>query len=273
MGYFINILKGIVIGIANAIPGVSGGTMAVIMKIYDRLIDAVSLSFEKLKKNWKFLLTLGIGMIVGILLAAQVLSFLFKTYNVPTQFFFIGLIAGSLPMIWNEATSEKKFSPMNIIPFLIGVGLILTVSLVSGIENKVYTEMSLPLAIYMIVAMAISAMAMIIPGISGSMVMTVLGGYQTVLSAINDFNIPILIVMAIGGAIGILGGAKLISVLLKKWKQPVYFVIIGLIIGSFYSIYPKEFAFNSQGIIAILVFLIGITIPSLMELPNKRKVK
>lgn len=271
MEHILNVLKGMVIGIANAIPGVSGGTMAVVMKVYDRLIDAVSLNLKKLKTNWKFILTIGIGALLGVLLAAKVLSFLFETYNVPTQFFFMGLILGSLPMIWKEATSEKRFSPVNIIPFIIGAALIVGISMLAGVKNEVYTELTPALFIYLVISLAVAAMAMIIPGISGSMVMTVLGGYSTVITAINDLNIPILIPVAIGVAIGILGGAKLISIMLKKWKQPVYFVIIGLIVGSFYTIYPRDFGFNLQGIIAVAVFLIGITIPAVMELLNKKK--
>ncbi len=270
MEYIRNIIAGIVIGIANIIPGVSGGTMAVVLGIYDRLIDSISLSLKKLKKNWKFLLTVGIGILTGILLFAKLLTFLFESYNVPTKFFFIGLIVGSIPLVWKKTTEHKRFQSVNIIPFLITLAIMIAMTVIGKGENVAQTVLTAPLFITLIIVSALAAISMIIPGISGSFIMTALGQYETVLSAIDRLDIRMLIPVAIGVTIGILGGAKLISILLKRFQQGIYAAILGLILGSIVVIFPREYAFNLQGLIAIFVLLIGITIPLLMEKPVKK---
>ena len=109
MKNFITALKGAALGTAFVIPGFSGGTMAVILKIYDRLLDAISLNIEKLKKNFGFILFLVIGMAAGVFATAVGLSWLFENHPVPTALTLTGIVVGSLPMIWKECTSESKF--------------------------------------------------------------------------------------------------------------------------------------------------------------------
>lgn len=275
MSHIINILKGMVIGIANAIPGVSGGTMAVILKIYDRLLGAINLNLKKLKENWKFLLTIGIGMAIGVFLTAVALSKLFENYAVATNMFFVGIILGSIPMIFKEAKCGEKIKPVNWIFTVLGIGLILGIAFVNAdnISNAVQTELTLPLFFFLLTVMFVAAVAMIIPGISGSFVALILGGYQTVITAVGDLNIPILIPAAIGAGLGILCGAKGISVLLEKHRQAVYMAILGLVVGSLYVIFPKNFAFNAEGIVGIFVLLVGIVLPTVMELPGKKKAE
>ena len=104
MNYIINALKGIVIGVSNVIPGVSGGTMAVVMGIYDKIIYSVNNFFKDIKKNILFLGSLGIGAVVGILLFTNLIDYLLKSYNEQTNFFFIGLILGTAPLLFKKAT-------------------------------------------------------------------------------------------------------------------------------------------------------------------------
>ena len=121
----LNVVKGIAVGIADAIPGVSGGTLAVILKIYDRLLPAISLNLKKLKKNIGFLMTVGIGIVLGIVIASKILSYLFEAHNVPTQMFFMGVIIGSIPGIYKECTKERKLRPADAVPFLIAAAAML----------------------------------------------------------------------------------------------------------------------------------------------------
>jgi len=265
MNYIRNFIAGIIIGVANIIPGVSGGTMAVVLGVYDKLIDAISLNLKKLKENWKFLLAIFAGAGVGIILFAKLLTYLFENYNVPTQFFFIGLILGSIPLVWKKTTEFKRFQAINIIPFLITLGAMVAMSIIKAGDNVVQTELTFPLAIILIASASAAAIAMIIPGISGSFVLKALGYYDTVLAAIDRMDIAMLIPVGIGIVIGILAGAKLISTLLKKFQQGIYSAIFGLVIGSVFVIYPKEFGANLQGVIAIVVMIIGGIIPLLME--------
>lgn len=273
MSHIINVLKGVVIGVANAIPGVSGGTMAVVLKIYDKLLGAISLNLKKLKENWKFLLTVGLGMAIGIILAAKVLSKLFELYSVATNMFFVGIILGSIPMIFKEAKCGGKIKPANWTFTVLGAALILGIAFVNAdnIANAVQTELTVPLFFFLLVVMFIAAVAMIIPGISGSFVALILGAYQTVITAVDDMNILILIPAALGAGLGILGGAKGISILLEKHRQAVYMAILGLVAGSLYVIFPKNFSLNAEGFAGIAVLLLGIAMPVLMELPGKKK--
>ena len=121
MNYILLALKGIAIGIANAVPGVSGGTIAVIVKIYDKMLEAITPNIKKLIKNLPFLMPVGVGMLIGVLAAAKLLGFLFDEYNVPTQMFFVGVVIGSMPMIYKECTGEKKLSAVCIAPFAAGL--------------------------------------------------------------------------------------------------------------------------------------------------------
>lgn len=274
MKYVILALKGIAIGIANAIPGVSGGTIAVITKIYDELLESITPNIKKLIKNMPFLLPVGIGMIIGILLAAKVLAFLFETYNVPTQLFFLGIILGSMPMIYQEATREKKLQPINIIPFLIGAGIMIGMFFVRTDNiSSVDSNLTLGNAVLFVLAAFLAAVAMIIPGISGALVMKILGAYDAAIMAVNDMNIPVILLFAVGAIVGIFVAAKIISMLLKKFRKETYCIIAGLIIGSVPSVFPSGFKFDAQGIVGIVLLVVGLAVPTLSELPSKNKLK
>lgn len=274
MKYIILALKGIAIGVANAIPGVSGGTIAVITKIYDELLESITPNIKKLIKNMPFLLPVGIGMIIGILLAAKVLAFLFETYNVPTQLFFMGIILGSMPMIYQEATREKKLQPINIIPFLIGAGIMIGMFFIRTDNiSSVDSSLTVGNAVLFVLSAFLAAVAMIIPGISGALVMKILGAYDAAIMALNDMNIPVILLFAVGAIVGIFVAAKVISMLLKKFRKETYCIIAGLIIGSVPSVFPSGFKFDAQGIVGIVLLVVGLAVPTLSELPSKNKLK
>ena len=274
MKYIILALKGIAIGVANAIPGVSGGTIAVITKIYDELLESITPNIKKLIKNMPFLLPVGIGMIIGILLAAKVLAFLFETYNVPTQLFFMGIILGSMPMIYQEATREKKLQPINIIPFLIGAGIMIGMFFIRTDNiSSVDSSLTVGNAVLFVLSAFLASVAMIIPGISGALVMKILGAYDAAIMALNDVNIPVILLFAVGAIVGIFVAAKVISMLLKKFRKETYCIIAGLIIGSVPSVFPSGFKFDAQGIVGIILLVVGLAVPTLSELPSKNKLK
>lgn len=274
MKNIITALKGAALGMAFVIPGFSGGTMAVILKIYDRLLDAISLSIEKLKKNIGFILFLGIGMAVGVFATAVGLSWLFENHPVPTSLTLTGIVVGSLPMIWKECTSEHKFKPVNIIPFLIAFAVMVVMFFFERAdmaETAAQTDFSLLLALKLAAGGFIAAISMVIPGISGSLMLTIMGMYETSITAVKDLNIALIAPIGIGAVVGILSGAKIISILLKKFKQGTYSVIIGLIVGSLLTIFPADFRFNSEGIIGIVLGVIGFIIPILFEKLSDKK--
>lgn len=254
------VVKGAFVGIADAIPGVSGGTIAVILKIYDKLLDAIDLNPKKLKENLPFLIPLGVGILLGIFLASKVLGFLFENHNVPTQLLFMGIIIGSVPAIFKECRSSGKLSPFHLIPFILSGAAIAAFNMLRDSSAAVGIN---PVSI--IIMTAAAAAAMIMPGLSGALVLKILGGYDAAIMAVSSLDIATLVFFAIGAAVGLLAAAKVISLLLKKCKTGTYCAILGLIIGSLPAIYPEGFALDTEGIIGIFTFAAGIAIPLLME--------
>ena len=267
------VLKGTAMGIGNAIPGVSGGTIAVVTKIFDRLVESITPNIKKLIKNMPFLLPVAIGMAIGVFLTAKLLDHLFTNYYVPTQLFFMGLIIGSVPIIMRECKKESsRIRPINLIPFFIGV-LFMTALLFLNEGQSLFTEgaalSARDIVLYLITGF-ISAVAMIIPGLSGSMIMKVFGVYDSIIGAVANLNIPVLLIFGAGVILGVFAAVKIIDIVLKKFRQGTYCLILGLIMGSVLHIYPAEFRFNTQGIIGIVLLLAGLAVPYLTELPSRR---
>lgn len=261
---------GIILGVANVIPGVSGGTMAVVFGIYNRLIDLISLNVKKIFSQWKFILPLGAGLVTGVLLFSKIITYLFNNFPIQTNWFFIGIILGSIPMIFTHWLNAKKQTPLPIQPPLpqqtqqllqiqqtqqtpskkIPVSSIICCAISLAImilmvifksekpETQITPGFSLYNAIVMFVGLAIAAIAMIIPGISGSFIMLALGIYSTVIGAIDSFNIYLLIPGALGAIAGLLCGAKLVRILMSKIPSQTYGIIFGLILGSVFVIFP-----------------------------------
>lgn len=242
------IVIGVILGVANVIPGVSGGTLAVVFNIYDRLINVITLNVKKILSEWKFILPLVVGMGLGIILFSKAITFLFENYPVQTNWFFIGIILGSIPMIAKRlmAASKASSSDARKIPvsaivcgvLALAVMAVMTFANVAESGAPIQTELTPLLAVKLLVGLACATIAMIIPGISGSFLMLVVGVYSTVIAAISDFNIPLLIPAVIGGVIGLLGGAKLVRFLMEKVPAQTYGAIMGLVLGSILVIFP-----------------------------------
>lgn len=254
---------GLVFGIANVIPGVSGGTMLVVFGIYDQLTEAIS-GFKAIIKNIVFLIFFGLGAGVGILGFASVISFLFERFGVQTNMYFIGLILGSVPMIYRMGTSESRVKPLCAAPFVIAVGVVVLLAVLEQMNivpaADVVSGFDLVMTVKLFVCAIIAAVAMIIPGLSGSFVMMLLGVYQTIIGAIQikELNFYVIIPFALGVIVGIIGGAKLISILIKKYKLMVYSAIMGLVVGSVYAILPADFGFNLQTGYGFVCLLFGV---------------
>ncbi|MFR4250531.1 MAG: DUF368 domain-containing protein [Christensenellales bacterium] len=274
MTWILYIIFGVIIGVANIIPGVSGGTMAVVLNIYDKLIDSVSNFRKDFKKSIMFLLPIGIGAVLGIVAFSKLIEFLLTNYPLATNFFFIGLILGSIPMIFKRAT-EDRFRLSSLVPFLLFlIGMLVLSSFSDGaMSGEVVSQLSTGIFIKLLVCSAIAAAAMILPGVSGSMVMVILGTYNTVLTAISSMNILMLVPVGIGVLIGIIGGAKVIDLCLKKFPQATFFAILGLILGSIYPLIANAgFSFSAEGIVAIVLMIVAAGI-SLAFSSEKLKAK
>lgn len=264
MIHIINFLKGMIIGIANIIPGLSGGTMAILVGVYEKLISTIGNFFKKFKETFKenmiFLVPLGLGMVVGVVAFSKLLEILLKNYTMPTQFAFIGLVLGGLPLIFKNANKEGKFKKKYLIPLIITFIIGLTLSLLEkfGITGAEVSGIDLnPLNIFLLFIYGfIAAGTMVIPGISGSFMLMLLGVYNAILGYVASLNILVLIPFAIGAVAGVLILAKLIDVLLKKYHNGTYYAIIGFVVGAIPALYPG-FSFNLQGVVSVITLILG----------------
>lgn len=241
-----SVLKGMVIGIANIIPGVSGGTMMVAMGIYDKLIHCITHLFKEFKKSVLFLLPIAIGMLVAIAASSFGLTWLFDNYPIQTNLLFVGLILGGLPAIWKKVKG-KKVGAGHIVAGLLFFALVVVFAAMGETEG---TAADLTFNIVNILKLfgvgIIASATMVIPGVSGSMVLMLIGFYQPVLNAIKDFfsaladfdiqgilaGCGILVPFGLGVVAGIFGIAKLVEIIFEKFPLYAYWAIIGLIVSS-----------------------------------------
>ena len=251
-------LIGLAIGMANVIPGVSGGTLAVVFNIYDKFVNAITLNFKKLWANKKFVFPLLIGMLGGVLLFSKLITIVYEKFPTQTNYFFTGLILGSIPMLFSymmKKDGEKKIGVGKITAIVLcaaaGFALLIYLGHVEGAMGTPDMSGGLPeqtflLTVRIFVAGLIGAIAMIIPGISGSLLMLMMGVYTIVMKSIPSLFDPglffkaffLLLPNGIGVLIGLLLGAKLISFLLKKIPNQTYAVIFGLLCASAVNIFP-----------------------------------
>lgn len=260
MDKIINVIKGMVIGVSNIIPGVSGGTMAVVLGIYDKIISSATGFFKNWKKNTFFLGQLAVGAGIGILAFSKVITFLFENYPSQTNMFFIGLILGSAPLIFKKAT-ESKVNKVNYIWFIVAFIALAVMGLMSEptSANEVIGKLTLGTGISLLLSGFIAAATMILPGVSGSLVLMMIGMYNPILNAVSEFNIPVLMLVAIGVLLGFVTMAKVIEMLFNKHPQTAYFTILGLILGSVFGIY-QGFGTGMIMIASIIAFIIGFGI-------------
>ncbi|MDO5696115.1 MAG: DUF368 domain-containing protein [Eubacteriales bacterium] len=254
------VIAGCIIGVANIIPGVSGGTMAVILNIYDRLIHAISRFRKEWRRQIRFLGAIFIGAGIGIIAFSHMIKWLLERYPMQLNWFFIGLIIGSIPLILMKVRKKRDQVFNKIAVFLIFFAVMLYFASINrqadaGVVEKV---MSLPLFLQLFVHAILASAAMILPGVSGSLVLVILGSYFTVLTAIAEMNLLLLIPVGLGVAVGIVGGSKLMAYALRRWEGITFSGIMGLVLGSIFTVYRAAgFSFNLGGFVSVLCMAAG----------------
>lgn len=245
LNYIKKIIAGIAVGIANVIPGVSGGTIAVVFGAYSDLIGAASLDIKTIKTNFKIYLCLFGGMGLGVLLFARLFRLVYERFPVQTNFFFVGLIIGSIFIIFDlvrEKEKESSFTKVSkIIWFFIGLSIMLALYFFKGAaasSTAAIETLSFGNFILLFLIGFAGAAAMVIPGISGSFILLILGAYYTVIKAITDLNIPVLIPIGLGVLAGFILSARLIGFLMEKFPKITYAFILGLVAGSIRHMLP-----------------------------------
>lgn len=263
-----NILKGAVIGIANIIPGVSGGTMMVVMGIYDALIHALTHLFKEFKKSIATLAPIFIGAAIGIIGLSFLIEKMFEWIPTQTNLLFIGLILGGLPAMTKKVKGEK-IQAGHIIAFLVFFAVVVGGAALGSAEGKA-ADLSINfLSILKLFGVGIVASAtMVIPGVSGSMMLMLMGYYNPIIEAINDFiraalafdmegiwaGFCVLCPFGIGVVLGIFIIAKLIEIVFEKFPLYAYWAIIGLIVASPFAI----LLMSSFGTITVITVLTSV---------------
>lgn len=240
------LLQGMVVGIANIIPGVSGGTMMVAMGLYDRLIHAITHLKSEFRESMKLLIPIFLGAGIAIVALSRLFEFLLGNYPIPTNFAFCGLIAGSLPFILKKVKGHSVSAGKGVC-FLIFFAIVI-VTAVMGETSGNAADVSLNVinVVKLLFVGIIAAATMVVPGVSGSMMLMLLGYYDTILRTINSFvdaliafdvreifvQCGVLIPFGIGVVLGIFLIAKLIEFIFSKAEIHAYYAIIGLITAS-----------------------------------------
>lgn len=263
-------LKGAVFGVANIIPGVSGGTIALTMGVYEDFISSISNFLKKPKKSLKFLLPFGIGAALSILLMSKLISFCLEKFPLPTTLFFVGLILGGVPLL-TKKVRKKKVKKTNLGLFALTFSIVMLMFFMKSGNNLV--NLANPnLLMYLILGLVgmIAAATMIIPGVSGSFVLMLLGFYEPIVNTVGDLtnfsnlghNLLILVPFGLGVVLGMILIAKLIEYLFKKYEIPTYYAILGFVIASIITLVIG--AFSTKIILAhILVGIITLAVGTL----------
>ena len=296
--YIANFLKGIGVGSANVIPGVSGGTIALITGIFERLINALKSfnltaiklfftgKFKEFAKHtdlW-FLASVGCGVVVAILSIARLFEFLFDRYPIYLWSFFFGMI---LVSIYYVGITIEKFNWKVVLSFLIGTAIALLIAF--GTPANENSNI-----LYLMICGAVATCSMILPGLSGSFVLVLMGNYQLIMiDAVNDLNLQILLPVVLGGVVGLLAFSHLLSWIFKNYRDITIAVLTGFILGSMPIIWPwkndvityfgsKEKVigyeyyfpeFNMEFATALVIMLIGAALIILTEKMAKAKEK
>lgn len=264
------IMKGFIMGIANIIPGVSGGTLALILGIYEDFIGAISHFFSDLKKNICFLIPIAIGMVLAIASLSRVIDYSYHHFPIPTSLFFVGLVLGGIPMLGAKVRGRSETKQVSsYIIFLCTFLLVMVMAcsdFIFGEGMKVsFVHMDFLQYILLFLVGVVAAATMVIPGVSGSLVLMLLGYYYPVLTVIKECtkfqnlgnNIFILGVFGIGILLGIILISKVIEFLFQKYETKTYFGVLGFIIASVIAI-PISTLLSVEVSFSIVQILIGV---------------
>ena len=266
-------IKGIVLGVAFVIPGVSGGTLAVLMGIYEELIEAASNIYKSIadfKKYIMYLLPIGLGVVFSVAVFAKLIKFGLDKAPIITILIFLGMIIGGIPaLVRNVKGTKTNLKDMT----LMLVGLIIVISMLifhKSNSNVVLTNMSITGYITLFLVGAIAAVTMVVPGISGSFTLMLIGYYEPILNLVNDItsfknlgpNLILIFIFMLGVFIGIIFISKIIEWCLKHYKRETYYAIIGFVLSSIISVIYEvsKFPFNLTHLIIGIVLLVINTV-------------
>ncbi len=270
----VNALKGVGVGVANIIPGVSGGTIAVVTGLYDELVDAFGNFFRSeggWKRNLLFLVPVVVGILLGNIAFARVVGWLLDAAPGATTWGFIGLILGGVPYLVRRA-GTGRIRLHHLALFLLGFALVLWMGLTPRpAASPPITEMTVATGFLVFGAAFLGSIAMIIPGVSGSFLLLLIGMYSTLQNAFSTLNVPVVGVFVVGTIAGVVLVSKGIAALLRNFHGSTYVAIIGLVVGSAVALYPG-FGAGGPVVLDLAGFAIGATLSLLLGTGMKERL-
>lgn len=265
MKYLILFIKGLVIGIGKIIPGVSGAVIAIILKVYDEALDKIVNFFNNPKKNIIYLLNIGLGILLGIILFSNIINYTLNKYYTITMLFFIGLIQGGIPSILKEV--DKKDYIYTII-----ITIIITLISVLNINNNYIIKNNFIDYIMFFIGGIIETCGTVIPGLSSTAMLLILGIYNIIIESIGNItnliiNYKVLIPFILGILTSLIFVSKGVAISLKKHKKKTYSIILGLVLSSVIVLIIKTFTYHTNILnllIGLIFMILGIIISSVL---------
>jgi putative membrane protein len=262
-------IKGFIFGTANIIPGVSGGTMAITLGIYEKLLNMFGHFFVDLKENISFAIPFILGLASAIIVMSNVISYALNNYQLATVLLFVGLIIGGMPPLLQKIKRSRFKS--NYLYLVISFLIVIVFTLFGNVNNTVNLDLNIITLLSLLIVGIVASSAMVIPGISGSFVLMLIGYYKPIIDIIKDifnsdnifYNTSILLFLGIGIIIGIVLISRLIKHLLFKYETKTYYAIIGFVLASIISIFINVSSYQLfDFILGIPLFIVGIYISS-----------
>lgn len=256
--YLLAFFKGFIIGTLMIVPGLSGGTIAVILGIYTSLVEAASNIFKDFKRNFLFLLSFILGTLPGFFISSNLMGAILEQHAVIIVFLFAGLILAGLPVVARQA-KIKHFNWKHILAILIGTGIVIGITFLPEGNTSVLSggEIKFIDVLFLIIVGFSVCVSIVLPGISTFHVLYVYGLYEEVTKAIANLDILFLLPLVLTVLIGALMLAKIVNYCLKKFPEIVYCVIIGFVIASVFVLF-KEAPQGIEWLWALLLFAFGL---------------
>ena len=262
--------KGIIVGLGGVAPGLSGSVLLIIFGLYQKTLDALGTLFARFKKNIAFLLPLVAGMFLGVLLFSKVINFLLNNHEMPTRFCFLGLILGTLPMVWKEV-QKNGFKPVYYAVIAVAAGLGIWFFTVNPNAFPQVTDPTLLQSILLGVAVAATA---IIPGVDPAVFLSTLGFYEMYVAALANLEWHILLPMVVGLALGAVGISFGMSLLFKRWYTATFSVIFGIFLSMIPNMLSDKcvLGLNGVSVLSVILLLVGFAVSFVLgDLDRSRK--
>ncbi|HBU9595167.1 TPA: DUF368 domain-containing protein [Staphylococcus aureus] len=266
---WINILKGFAMGTSDLVPGVSGGTIALLLGIYNQFIASISDIFSR--RSWPsftFLIPIIIGMLLAMGSLSNLFNYLLSQHHIPTMFFFGGLIIGIVPYLLKISNYKTSFTTKHYMMVIAGIAILIVITLMNNGDKHAGETLTLSTGLiikYFIAGMCASS-AMLLPGISGSFMLLVFGVYGTVMLAISEVvklnfaGLPILLAVGFGVLAGFIISSKIIQYFLTHHKLMTFALIIGFVVGSLFAVFPGLPTNIVMWFVSLVVFIIGFIV-------------